>query len=273
MNTVRTVCPSLAEVRTLGLLRRSYRYSFHKISSVFILCLLCTKLAGAQENSPGNRIRAQLAPYQQTTLSSEIAANISKLTLREGDSFVKDQPLIEFDCALLTAQLNKADATAEVARQNLKVSKRLEQLNSISSIEVDQATAKVKETEAEREAMKVNASKCSLGAPFSGRVAKLYVDAYQYVTPGKPLMDIVDASRLEVRLIVPSGWLSWLKADSRFSIQIEELGRTYQARVVRLGARIDPVSQSLPIVGEIEGGRGVLLPGMSGWASFNKVKR
>lgn len=229
--------------------------------------------AAAQESSLGNRIRAQLAAYQQTTLSAEIAANISKLPLREGESFAKDQMLVEFDCALLNAQLNKAEATAEVARQGLAVSKRLEELNSISSLEMNQATAKVKETEAEREAMKVNVSKCSLSAPYSGRIAKLHVDAHQYVTSGKPLIDILDTSRLEVRLIVPSGWLAWLKPGGRFSLQIEELGRTYQARVVRLGSRIDPVSQSLSITGEIEGSHGELLPGMSGWANFNKIKR
>jgi membrane fusion protein, multidrug efflux system len=235
--------------------------------------LLCVQSAAAQEGLSGNRIRAQITPYQQTTLSAEIAANISKLPLREGESFKKDQQLVEFDCALLNAQLNKAEATAEVARQGLKVNKRLEEFNSVSTLEVDQATARVKETEAEREAMKVNVSKCSLVAPFSGRIAKLYVDAHQYVTPGKPLMDILDSSRLEVRLIVPSDWLKWLKSGDRFLIQIEELKRTYQARVVRLGARIDPVSQSLPIIGEIEGTHSDLLSGMSGWASFNRAKR
>jgi RND family efflux transporter MFP subunit len=229
--------------------------------------------AAAKENSFDNRIRAQLTAYQQTTLSAEIAANISKLPLREGEPFKKDQLLVEFDCALLNAQLNKGEATAEVARQGLKVSKRLETLNSISSLEVDQATAKVKETEAELDAMKVNVSKCSLLAPYPGRIAKLQVDAHQYVTPGKPLMDIVDTSRLEVRLNVPSDWLKWLKPGNRFTIQIEELGRAYQARVVRLGAIISPVSQSLSIFGEIEGRHGELLPGMSGWANFSKAAR
>lgn len=240
---------------------------------LFFLMMLANPLVvSAQESPPGNRIRAQLTPFQQATLSAEIAANISRLPLREGDTFARDQKLVEFDCALLNAQLNKADAAAEVALQGLKVSRRLEELNSISSLEVDQALAKAKETEAEREAMKVNVSKCSLAAPYQGRVAKLYVDAFQYVTPGKPLMDIVDTSRLEVRLIVPSGWLAWLKTGSRFSIHIEELAKTYKARVVRLGARIDPVSQSLVVAGEIEGSHAELLPGMSGWVSFGKAK-
>ena len=252
--------------------RKQMKFIVQNIIALTVILLL-PLAASALDNPFGGRIRAQLTPYQQTTLSAEIAASISKLPLRDGESFKKDQLLVAFDCALLTAQMNKGAATAEIARQGLDVSKSLEKLNSISTLEVFQATAKVKETEAELEAMKVNVSKCSLAAPYSGRIAKLHVDAYQYVTPGKPLMDIIDTSRLEVRLIVPSGWLAWLKSGNRFSIQIEELGKTYHATVVRLGARIDPVSQSLPIIGVIEGNHGELLPGMSGWANFGKAKR
>jgi membrane fusion protein (multidrug efflux system) len=235
--------------------------------------LLYPSLASAQEMTLDGRIRVQLTPFQQTTLSSEIAANISKLPLREGETFRQGQPLVEFDCSLLTAQLSKAEALAEAARQALKVSERLVELNSISSLEVDQARAKVKETAAEEEAMRVNVSKCSLKAPYDGRIAKLQVDAYQYVTPGKPLMDIIETKRLEVRLIVPSRWLSWLKPGNRFTVRIEELGRSYPARVLRLGARIDPLSQTVPLTAEIVGSHAELLPGMSGWAGFTKGQR
>jgi RND family efflux transporter MFP subunit len=226
--------------------------------------------ASAQEDG---RIRVQLTPFQQTTLSSEIAANISRLPLREGETFKAGQQLIEFDCSLLNAQLHKAEASAEAAREAFKVSRRLVELNSISSLEADQAEAKAKEAEAELAAMRVTVSKCSLEAPYSGRIAKLHVDAHQYVTPGKPLMDILDMSRLEVKMIVPSRWLVWLKPGGRFTIRIEELGRSYPARVVRLGARIDPLSQTIPLAGEIVGQHEELLPGMSGTASFTRAAR
>lgn len=86
-------------------------------------------------------------------------------------------------------------------------------------------------------------------------------------------MDILDTSRLEVKMIVPSRWLTWLKPGARFSIRIEELGRVYPARVVRLGARIDPLSQTIPLSGEIVGHHEELLPGMSGTAGFSRMQR
>jgi RND family efflux transporter MFP subunit len=215
-------------------------------------------------------VRAQLVSRQQTTLSSELAANIAQLPLKEGQSFKEGDLLAEFDCSLLHAQLKKAEAVADVARKTLDVNTRLAELNAVSTLEVDQASSKVKETAAEVAMIRVTVSKCALHAPFAGRIAKLHVERYQYVTQGKPLMDILDTGMLEIRLIVPSVWLRWLREGSRFTIKIDELGRSYPARVAILGTKIDPLSQTLTISGMVEGAHPELLPGMSGWAVFEK---
>lgn len=220
------------------------------------------------------RFRIQLTAYQQSSIASEIAANISSLPLKDGAAFVQGDLLVQFDCAIINSQLQKAEALAESARSSLNVNKRLSELNAVSRLELDQAVAKSKEAEAEFAVMKVTASKCSIKAPYEGRVVKLLADPHQYVTPGKPLLDIVDTSRLEVRMIVPSRWLAWLKTGSTFNVQIEELGgRSFQARVVRVSAKIDALSQTASIAGEIVGKHTELLPGMSGWASFGGGSR
>lgn len=214
------------------------------------------------------RIRVQLSALQQTLLSAEIAARIASLPFKEGDAFKAGQLLVSFDCALFRAQLAKADAATEAARQTLKVNRRLAELGSISTLEVDQAAGKAKESEAEAAAMRVTVSKCAIAAPYSGRVAKLHVEPFQYVQQGKPIVEILDSQKLEVKLIVPSKWLAWLNKDTRFDIHVDELNRDYKARVTRLGARIDPVSQSVSLAGEVDGAHPELLSGMSGWASF-----
>ena len=64
--------------------------------------------------------------------------------------------------------------------------------------------------------MRVTVSKCTLNAPFSGRIARLYAEPHAFVSPGKPLMEILDSRRLELQMIVPSRWLTWLKKDLYF---------------------------------------------------------
>ena len=218
------------------------------------------------------RLLVQVFAMQQTVLSAEVAAKVSRLTLKEGDRFTAGQVLVSFDCAMFQSQLSKADAQLEAANQSLRVNKRLAELNSISNLEVDQAQAKVKETQAEAALMRTVVSKCTLVAPFTGRVAKVYAEPHQYLTQGKPILDIVDTNNLEIRMIIPSKWLSWLGKGAKFHVFMEDLGRDYTARVTRIGARIDPVSRSVSMAAEFEGKPLELLPGMSGWAKFTLPK-
>jgi len=236
---------------------------------------LMAGLAAAQSATPAmeaqgkeGRIRVQLAARNEVEVSSEIAAKIAQLDLREGDPFHAGQTLVAFDCSLYAAQLHKAEATLDAAKQLSSVNQRLSELHSVGALEVQQAEAKVKEGSAEVAYMRSTVGKCAIAAPFSGRVSKRYASAQQYATPGKPILQILDTGNLEVQMIVPSKWLTWLKPGAHFQVQVDELGRQYPAKVTRLGARIDPVSQSLPVTAEIDTKAPELLPGMSGFAVF-----
>lgn len=219
--------------------------------------------------APGDgRVRVQMMARQAVTLSGEVAARIAALPVAEGGSFRRGQTLVEFDCGTYRAQLNKAQATQEAANRLAEVNSQLARLNSAGSLEVAQAQGRAKEAAAEVSYMQTVVGKCSIVAPFAGRVARRVAAVHQYVNPGAPVLDIVDAGPLELRMLLPSKWLSSMKPGSRFTVVVDELGASFPARIERLGAQIDPVSQSIPAVGVIDGGAAALLPGMSGWASF-----
>lgn len=228
---------------------------------------------GLQLTDRDGRIRTQLASRNAVTVSSELAARIATLALREGDAFRAGQVLVAFDCELYQAQLRKAEAGVEAAGALVQSNLRLAELNSIGKFEVQQAQAKLKEAQAEAASQRSVVNRCSIAAPFNGRVAKRHAAAHQYVTPGTPLLDILEGGTLEVQMIVPSKWLAWLKPGAAFTVEVEELGRSFPARVLRLGAQIDPVSQTLPVVGAIDGEHAALLPGMSGWAVYPQRPR
>jgi len=214
------------------------------------------------------RIRTQLSARNTVTVSSEIAARISSLPLREGDAFRAGQQLVGFDCSLYQTQLQKAAAASEGADALVKSDQRMAELQSIGRFEVEQAQARLKEARAEESAARLVVGRCSINAPFAGHVAKRHVAAHQYVASGSPLLDIIETEQLELQMIVPSKWLTWLKPGVPFTVDVEELGKAYPAKVQRLGARIDPVSQTVAVFGVMDGNRLGLLPGMSGWAVF-----
>ena len=62
----------------------------------------------------------------------------------------------------------------------------------------------------------------------------------------------------------PSKWLAWLKPGYPFQVAIDEVGKSFPARVQRIGARVDPVSQSVKLTATIDGKFPELIAGMSG---------
>jgi len=215
-----------------------------------------------------DRIRIQLVSRDQVDISSEIPAKIATLPLRDGDAFKAGQTLVTFDCSLYNAQLRKSQAEAGAAGDLLRVNQRLAQLHSVGELEVQQAAAKAKATNAEVAYMQATVSKCAIAAPFDGRVSKRMAAPQQFAEPGKPVLTLIDTSRLELKMIVPSKWLAWLKPGHKLEVQVDEVGKTYPAQVARIGAKVDPVTQTVDVTAEITGSMPDLLPGMSGWATF-----
>jgi len=216
------------------------------------------------------RIRIQLASRDEVELSSEIAGKIATLPFREGDAFRAGQTLASLDCSLYAAQLRKTQAESDAAQQLLQVDTKLAQLHSVGELEVTQASGKAKAGAAEVAYMQATVRKCTISAPFSGRVVKRSAAPDQFVEAGKPLLTIVDTGHLELKMIAPSKWLAWMKPGSPLSVHVDEVGKTYDARIARIGARVDPVTQTVNVIAALSSDVPELLPGMSGWATFAK---
>lgn len=218
----------------------------------------------------GPEIRAQLTPRDFTTLSSEIAARIDRIATRTGERFKKGDALVEFDCVIPRAQLDRATAIMSQSEKTLAINRRLLQLKSVGQLEVDVAQAELAKATADVDVAKATVSKCTISAPFSGVTVEQKAREFQYTTPGQPLLDVLDDYGLEVELLAPSRWLSWLKVGTEFKLQIEETEKTYNARVTRLGGRVDPVSQSIKVIGEVTDKAPELIAGMSGQVLITK---
>jgi len=214
-------------------------------------------------------IRAQLAPHRYTTLAAEIGAKINELPVQEGGRFQAGQTLVRFDCTLQNAQLDKVRATLVAAERVYGGNLRLAELNSVGKIELDQSDGEVQKNKADLAAMQAMLGKCMVTAPFAGRVAEQKVREQQYVQPGQAMLDIIDDSVLEIEFLVSSKWLSWVRPGTAFRISIDETRKDYPARVQRIGARVDPVSQSVKLVATISGSFPELIAGMSGHVNLS----
>ncbi|MBF0098897.1 MAG: efflux RND transporter periplasmic adaptor subunit [Magnetococcales bacterium] len=225
-------------------------------------------LFGAEERSKesASSWRVELFAKRRSQLSSEMAARITRLTVREGRRFDKGALLVAFDCALEQAQLQRARAVLEAAEAKAQVHDRLSRLQATSKLEEKVAQAEVAQARAEMAIIQVKIDHCQIHAPFAGRVVNVTAQEHQYVKAGDPLLEILDETNLEVVFLLPSRQLPQLAMGDRFDIAIDETHRTYPAQVLAFGAMIDSVSQSIKVFGAIDGHFAELLPGMSGTA-------
>jgi len=240
-----------------------------------ILCVASTA-AYAETNSRGssvasltNSIRGQLVALNRTTIAAEITGKIISFPIGKGMKLQRGDQIARFDCRVDEANLKMAKAREEAANSQLLVNERLQQLKNISSLELRLSQSQEHIAKAERERSEAIVAKCEIVAPFSGIVTDKFVNTHQSVSQGEPLLELTDTSHLEIEMVAPSTSLLSYQQDVPFTLRIDETGFEVSARVDRIVGSIDPVSQTILIIGTLIDNPGGLMPGMSGTVNFS----
>lgn len=210
------------------------------------------------------QIRAKLSPVRYAVISAEVGAKVEKLPFAEGARFRAGEALVVFESAVYRAQADKARVQADSAERIVTAYRRLAEQGSVGKLELLSAEARAAEAKADKELTQVMLSKCTVSVPFAGRVGELRVREQQYVQSGQPLIEVIDDSTLELEFIATSASLAWLRVGQKFSVKIDETGKSYEAELTRIGAKVDPVSQTIKLAASIRSGQAELLAGMSG---------
>ena len=220
-----------------------------------------------------DQIHGELRSRQMTSLSSEIPARIEEITLREGFRFKKGTVLVKLDCALIRARHRKTEAALVAAKRKFAVEKRLLELNSTGELDVQDAEAEMGKVLADMEAGLVRLSKCTIKAPFSGRIVEWKMSEHQFAQIGREIIEIIDDENLEIAFLAPSHWVTWLKPGYKILYRVNETNKVYPAKVVQRGAQVDAVSRSIIMIGRTLLRHKELIPGMSGTVSIKPPER
>ena len=248
------------------------------VSTRLIACAILSMLSIATQAEPTiasdtPAIRGLLKPLHEATLSSEISAKVLTMEVKEGKSFKKGDVLVRFDCARYKAELNAAQAEHNARKLTSENNAEMATYNAAANLDVQVSAAETAKAAALVDAANSMLKACVIYAPWPGRVVDLLANEHESVGPGKELLKILDDSSLEIELLVPSKWLATLTVGKDFRFFVDETQKEYQAKITALGAQVDPVSQTVRIVGRLNKAEPALLAGMSGSAMFdNKPK-
>jgi membrane fusion protein, multidrug efflux system len=215
--------------------------------------------------------RGVVKAVTEATIAVDYTARIRRLPFQEGQAFHKGDVLIAFDCSRYQAEVFAARAGVHAKELVVVNNRRLLSRGAIGSAEVEVSIAELQKVRAEMMAVQARTGSCSFTAPFEGRLVERLAQEHETPAPNQPLIKIVDTTNMEVEAIVSSKWLLWLKPGSTFEFSVDETGQTLAARVVRMGAIVDPVSQTIKAYGVLTEKNTSVLPGMSGTATFQQL--
>ena len=215
-------------------------------------------------------IRAQLSAINYTTITAELNEKILRLPVRDGQRFKKGDVLVQFDCGVQQAQLDKSKAQLNIAERNALTNEKLFKLGAAGRIEFENSQSEFEKVKAEVSELDVVLTRCVTRAPFAGHVVEQKAREQQFVSSGQPILEIIDKGPLELEFIVPSKWGLWLFEKTQFSIHIDETEKDYPAKVTQVFARIDPISQTIKVRAALRGSFLELRPGMSGVVMIDK---
>lgn len=237
--------------------------------------LLCAGPIGAFAETPPRSsapIRGLVRAVGQAAIAIDFPVRVAELHVREAESFRRGQLLVTFDCKRLRSEHAAAAATAREMRLTLQSQTYLDQRGAAGKLDVEVSRARFDRAEAEAAAIAARLEQCTLIAPFDGRVSELKINEHEIPASGQPFISLVDETRFEIDLLVPSYALRVLQTGTQFRFEVDETGAVHEAAVLRLGAAVDPVSQSIKVIASFKTLDARIVAGMSGTAVIAELE-
>lgn len=221
-------------------------------------------------------------PHQASVVASPAAGMVETVLVAQDEQVVAGQPIAKLRSPqMVEAQhLYLAALTDErLAADRLRRTRSLFQLKAQSEVqyvmaqgEHAHATARVEERlqilqlmgidPADIEALRTSrriSNSIEISAPVDGTVIERTVKQGTRVEAAAPLFTIAKLSPLWVNIQVPTARLSVFRVGSPVSLPAQGA----RGRVIRIGTTIDPATQSVGVVAEIDTNAGSVRPGLA----------
>jgi len=157
-----------------------------------------------------------IKPYHETMISSEVNGNVIEVLIEVGDVVKKNQILVNIDNELISlaleqanAQLLNTSANYEKAKKDRERFEKLREDNDISEYEYENSVLQEKVTraaylsaDAAKKSTERQLRNTKIKSPIDGRIAEKFVDIGQMVSPGTPVVKVIDIDRVKVEIEV-----------------------------------------------------------------------
>lgn len=200
------------------------------------------EVAVAREDTVVDALAAtgQIEAMQSIELRPEVEGRITEILVREGQLVDQGTPLFRIDDQELRAQLARAQADWDLARQALERTRNLQSQNASSAADLEQAEATERSTRANLELLKIQVDRTTVRAPFAGVTGQRFVSLGDYVTTSSRLITLQTVNPQRATFVVPERYAQRLSVGQRVNFRVAALPGQEFTGVVDF---VDPVVQ------------------------------
>lgn len=177
------------------------------------------------------RFPGKILPLNYSKLAFEVPGKIADVKIDIGDAVKKNEILAALDPAEMQANLNQAQARFDLAEQALKRFKDLKSKGFISNQELDRANSEFLIAKAQVDLYSVKLEQTFIRAPFDGYIQNRFLDSGTVISPGAPILEIIDSTVVEAHVSVPSKVIEGLKEGEFYNFLID--GKIFSAKLKR----------------------------------------
>lgn len=236
-----------------------------------------TIVAGSTHELTGRSFPGVVDANQKATLSFRVSGKLESLSVKEGMPVDKGQVLAKLDDDDFQIQLADAKATYSRAKADFERAALLVEKGHVSKADFDKLSANAASAKANLESAEKKVAYSTLKAPFTGEIAKRYVENFQEVSASQPIFLIQDLSKLEVEVDIPSSIMvnstrdrGLLDINAKFDAIPE---RQFPLTVKEVATVADEITQTYAVTLTMENVDGYsILPGMTATVSATPKK-
>ncbi|HXV59222.1 MAG TPA: efflux RND transporter periplasmic adaptor subunit [Vicinamibacteria bacterium] len=219
--------------------------------------------AGARPASYPGRVEAA----SQVNLSFRVGGPLLELPVLEGQVVRNGELLARIDPRDFQIRLDAAKADFERADADLRRFSALYEKEAVSQAQLDQARATRNVAQAQVEDAEASLRDTYLRAPYRGQVAETFVENFEEVRAGQPILSLIDVNEVKVVVDAPEGVLAQVsrpqlgRITARYDSAPE---REFDLTLREVATQADPRTQTYRVTFQMPQPGGLnVLPGMT----------
>lgn len=214
------------------------------------------------------------APIQELNFSAENSGRVSKIYVEEGSRVSVGTVLARIDAEILNTDRETAEATYQNAVKDLARYESSFKTGGVTQQQLDQVRLNTENAKLKLQQQQRKLNDANIRSSINGVVNKKMIEVGAVVAPGTQLFEIVDISKLKLKVNVNEGQVANLKIGDKVEIQSNVFpDEKFSGKVSFIAAKADG-TLNFPIEIEVaNSAKGSLRAGMYGTAVFKFPKQ